>query len=200
MTRASRPRPTHGLLALLVPLALVTAACGGDDDDLSSAIDAAQEQADDVTVPTLAPSGDATTLPDIDEVSIPDLSDVTIPDMDDITLPDDLPLSDECQELYQKFISAMGGITTGESLDGLEDVFNSLADAVPDDLRDDAEVLADAYGQMADVLAEYDGDFAAAMADPDNQQLLAAIGTPEVQEASEAISDYFDETCPELQS
>ena len=49
---------------------------------------------------------------------------------------------------------------------------------------------------MAQVIEDSGGDIAAAMADPANQAKLAAIGSPEVQAAGEAISAFFEETCP----
>jgi hypothetical protein len=193
MTRATQRRLPQGILALLVPLALVTAACGGDDDDLSSAI----EQAEDAAEGAPDATSDVT-LPD--GVTIPDLDDVTIPDLDDVTIPQNVPISEECRELYQKFISAMSGVTTGQSIEGLSESFDALTEALPDDLDDEAAIVSDAYGQMAELLEEYDGNLGAAMADPANQQQLAAIGTPEVSAAIDAIGDYFSDTCPELES
>ncbi|MGD9998830.1 MAG: hypothetical protein AB7L17_07030 [Ilumatobacteraceae bacterium] len=194
MTRATSRRLPHGILALLVPFALVAAACGGDDD-LSSAVDQAEDTGNDAADVTL-PGG--VTLPD--GVTIPDLDDVTIPDMSDISIPDNVPITEECRDLYQRFISAMSGVTTGQGLDGFEEAFDALGDTLPSELQDDAQIVSDAYGQMAEVLDEHGGDLAAAMADPATQEKLAAIGTPEVTAALDAIGEYFDETCPELGS
>lgn len=163
-------RLVAGLLLVAGPASLVTA-CGGDDNKVTDAISATDD-----TVPAGA----------------------TMPDLGDITLPENLPVSGECAELYQRFITALGSAGTGQSFDGLEEAFSSLSDSVPDDLKDDVETVADAYGQMAAVIADAGGDIGKAMADPANQAKIAAIGTPEVEAASDAISAYFEETCPEM--
>jgi hypothetical protein len=178
------PRSTRLLVgfAAVLSSAGFLSACGGDDD-VTDALSAA-EQADDA-------SDDASDT-DTDS-SLPDV------DLDDVELPDNLPISDECTAVYQQFVLAMSG-ASGGTYEGLETAMASLSESVPDDLDDDVQILSAAYGQMADLLAEYDGDIAAAMADPANQAQMAAIGSPEVSAASDAIGEYFEETCPELGS
>ena len=112
-----------------------------------------------------------------------------------ITLPDSIPgVSGDCRELYNKFIGAMGSVGTGTPED-LGEVFGALEDAVPEELKDEAATLAEAFGKYSEVLAKYDNDLTKAMTDPEAMQALEAISTDEVNEASTVIGDYFDDTC-----
>jgi hypothetical protein len=125
-------------------------------------------------------------------ITLPD--GVTIPD--NITIPGLDGLSGDCKELYSKFIAAFSGIGTGD-LGDLSSVFDGLAEVLPDDLKDDAQVMSEAFAKYSEVLKKYNGDITKAMADPDAQAALQAIGTDEVTAASENITHYFDETCPQ---
>jgi hypothetical protein len=201
MTPTPRLLRRHALVALCVPLALAAAACGGGDDDLS-AIDQARSAASQASDQAADAQASVDSLldgmSDSTDFTIPDMSDVTLPE--NVTLPQGVDVSDDCRELYNKFATAVGGATAGEGFGGLEDVFNQLADSVPADLEDDVHVLADAYGKLADLVAPYNGDFGKAMADPKVQEQLASISSPEFEQASNNLSQYFEQTCPELQS
>jgi hypothetical protein len=113
----------------------------------------------------------------------------------EITLPDSIPgVSDDCRDLYQRFATAMGSIGTGAP-DDLDEVFGALEDVVPEELKDDAKVLAEAFGKYSEVLAKYDNDLTKAMTDPEAMAALEELGTDEVNEASTVIGDYLDDTC-----
>ena len=112
-----------------------------------------------------------------------------------ITLPDSIPgVSGDCRDLYNKFLGAMGSIGTGAPED-LGEVFGALKDVVPEELKDDAEVLAEAMGKYSEVLSKYDNDLTKALADPEAMAALEELGTDEVNQASDAIGDYLDDTC-----
>lgn len=113
----------------------------------------------------------------------------------ELTLPDSIPgLTDDCRDLYQRFATAMGSIGTGATED-LEEVFGALEEVVPDELKEQARVLADAMGKYSEVLAKYDNDLTKAMTDPEAMAALEELGTDEVNEASTVIGDYLDDTC-----
>lgn len=113
----------------------------------------------------------------------------------ELTLPDSIPgVSGDCRDLYNKFLGAMGSIGTGAPED-LGEVFGALKDVVPEELKDDAEVLAEAMGKYSEVLSKYDNDLTKALADPEAMAALEELGTDEVNQASEAIGDYLDDTC-----
>ena len=95
-------RLVAGLLLVAGPASIV-AACGGDDnDDVTDAINASDDQ----TADTL-PSGD----------SVLDLSDITLPE----DLPDNLPLSEDCLKLAQTYSAALAAAGSGQSFEGLEE-------------------------------------------------------------------------------
>jgi hypothetical protein len=104
-------------------------------------------------------------------------------------------LSEECTDFYNKYIAAMGSIGTGAA-NGVSSIFTSMKDILPDELKDDAEIVAAAWVKYEAVLSKYDNDMTKAMADPDAVAALEAIGDDKVNEASNAIGDYFSDTCP----
>ena len=113
----------------------------------------------------------------------------------ELSLPDSIPgVSDDCRDLYQRFVSAMGSVGTGAPED-LGEMFGALQDVVPEELKDDAKVLAEAMGKYSEVLAKYDNDLTKALADPEAMAALEELGTEEVNQASDAIGDYLDDTC-----
>ena len=71
-----------------------------------------------------------------------------------------------------------------------------LVAAVPDELKADAQIFADAYAGWLTVLAQYNNDFTQAMTDPAAQQAMMALSTPEVEAASQRLGDYMEATCP----
>lgn len=178
-------------IAALSGLLLIAAGCGSDDDSGSAAeaTDATEEAATDAseaaTDATVADEGTDDTRP---EISI-DLGDISVPE----------GLSAECTAYATAIIGAMGGIGGNGELDpdGIESAFGELEGLVPDDLKDDVAIVAGAWGPFAEILQEFDGDIAKMMADPDAAAALAAMDTPEVTAASDALSAYFDEACPE---
>jgi hypothetical protein len=104
-------------------------------------------------------------------------------------------LSEECTDFYNKYIAAMGAIGTGTA-NGVSNMFTAMKDILPDELKADADIVAAAWVKYEAVLAKYDNDMTKALADPDAMAALEAIGDDEVNEASNAIGDYFSDTCP----
>ncbi len=104
-------------------------------------------------------------------------------------------LSEECTDFYNKYIAAMGSIGTGTA-NGVSSMFTAMKDILPDELKDDAEIVAAAWVKYEAVLSKYDNDMTKAMADPEAMAALEAIGDEKVNEASNTIGDYFSDTCP----
>lgn len=104
-------------------------------------------------------------------------------------------LSEECTDLYNQYIEALGSMGTGENAD-ISGVFIALKDILPSELQDDADVVAGAWAKYQEVLAKYDGDVTKAMADEDALAAIQALSDEKVNEASNAIGDYFSDTCP----
>lgn len=101
----------------------------------------------------------------------------------------------ECVALLQAMGSAANAVSGQGDAAEWEAMTSALVAAVPDDLKDDAQVFAQAYGQFLAVMAEHEGEDNP-MANADVMAALQAISTPEVEAAANNISDYMDATCP----
>jgi hypothetical protein len=166
------------LLTLLVLGSLLLAACGGGDDGGS-------EDA----------GGDAggTTGGDAGEVTGGD-GDVGIFD------------AAECAEVVTAMAAATSGITaamsgSGGDLEQSIEAMQAFAAEAPEEIREDFQLLAEAYARMAQVLA--DSGYDPASGQPPSAEVMAALqeagdelNSPELQEASERISAYFAAECP----
>jgi hypothetical protein len=160
---------TRFVIATLSVAVLGLSACGGGSD---SVVDKIDDAAADTTV-----SGDNSS------------SDTLVPGV----IPG---LSADCQKMYQQLIGALGAAGTGSDQD-MGAMFDALAESLPDELKDDALVMGEAFGAYTEILQQYENDMAKALADPDAQKALAALNSDEVTQASENITNYFDETCPQ---
>lgn len=131
------------------------------------------------------------TLPD--GVTIPDL---TVPA--DLTIPSDLSLpanlTDECKAIAIEFGTLMSQLfaPTGAPVE-VDTVFGNLDGKVPDELKDDLQVVAAAMGEYITVLQANNNDFTSA----EVQAAVQALSTPEFETASGNIQTYFDATCPQ---
>jgi hypothetical protein len=163
-------------MAAVLCLGLV--ACGGDDGDNASEGDG------DVTTTTTEATGSDT--------------DTTELDLGDFT--------GECAEFAQAFAGAGAAIgsafsgTGDDDLGSVAEYFDTVAEKVPEEIRDDFQVFADAYGEFAQALADADIDLSdPSKADPEAMAQLEALGeafsAPEVQQASENIQAYVDSNC-----
>jgi hypothetical protein len=112
-----------------------------------------------------------------------------------ITVPPVAGVTAECQAI----VNAMSGAAAAFSGQGdaaqTKAMFAALEGAMPDELKDDARIFAEAYGKYFDLLTALD-DPSKAMSDPEVLAAMQAIGTPEVQAATDNISAYMDEACP----
>ncbi len=129
---------------------------------------------------------------DTNKTSIQDLStvDVTLPTS--ATLPAGLPGSDECKAVYVQFITAMTSAYVPASNADFAAVFGDLSAKVPAELQDDMAVLTAAFAQYGQILAAHNND----RETPEVQAAIAALQSPEVSAAGQAVTSYFDQTCP----
>ena len=169
------------LLAALAGVLLAAAACGGDDD----------ESAADTQTPAAETSGsgdDATT----DETE-------TASSDDDDSDTSGLAGSEECRELVtlgSKVTEALGG-SGDANLEETQEFLDGFADDAPEEIRDDFEVIAEAYGKIAEALEGV--DLTSTTPDPEAlaklQELSSEIDQAELQEANTNITAWVTENC-----
>lgn len=162
-------------LALLVLASLLLAACGGDDGGGSD------EGGGDGGEATEGDGGEATD----GDVGIFDAA--------------------ECAEVAAAMAAAaqaMPAVMSGSTADleqSLEQ-FQAFAEAAPEEIRDDMQILAEGYARIAQALAEADFDPASGQAPP--PEVIAALeeasqqmNTEEFTAAAERVSAYFESGC-----
>lgn len=178
-----------GAATVAVVLALGLVACGGDDGDEDVSLEEVDGSGSGSDTTDTTDDGGST-----DDTDPEDGSDTTLGDIDDI---DDIDFgSEECQQL----IEAMGGFgalfSDGEGtidFGTFADLFGSID--VPE-IEDDLQVMADAYERFDEELGEVDFSDPELFTSPEFIELSQEFNTPEFAEASERVSDYFDEACP----
>lgn len=165
------------LLFLLATAALVLTGCGGDDDgaDADAAADTETESED-----------------DRDEV------DDSSEDVDDIA-----GMSEGCMQAFAAFSEMAGSAGfAGGSTDPEESLeqFQAFAQVAREEIRDDLELLGDAYARFAAVMVETGFDPQSGEA-PDEETMAALteamepLSSDEVRAASERVSAYFSSEC-----
>ncbi len=178
-----RPISRHYALAALAVGSLAFAACSSDNTSKGGS--------------NTLPGG--VTLPD--GITIP--ADITIPD--EITLPDGVTLPPGVTLPNVSGACAQAAVALGQMLSAavnpaasqvdLDEALNTMQAGLPDELKADGEILAGAYKTYGEILAKYGGDINKAMTDPEAQQALQEMGTPEIQAASNRVQAYFDSNC-----
>jgi hypothetical protein len=170
-------------LAVLA-LALAVAGCGGGDDEASD---------DPETVIT-----DTFTDTTTDETTT---DDETTDETDTGTSTDFDFASEECQELVgasAALSQAFASIGSGDDLSDESEAFQAFVDEVPEEIRDDVQVLADAFAEYADVLEGIDlqaGETPTQAQALELSQALSSIDQAEVTAASERLSAWSQENC-----
>lgn len=163
------------IVVAVLGLALVGAGCGGGDDEAA---------ADTETVLTDTVDTDETTTEDT--TTDDDLDDTSV-----LASEDCLALANAGSTLGSALSSPGGGVEESEA-------FQELADRVPDEIRDDYQVLADAYAEYADVLADIDveeGEIPSAEDLQAIQQAIASIDRQAVTDASANVTAWVTANC-----
>lgn len=162
----------RALIRLLVTLCLAWGfvACGGDDDDSSSA-----SAKDDVQ--SAEEFGDAAA-----------------------SAADFAGFDGGCQAAVAAMASVAAGagaaLTGGSDLEDSLATFKEFADKAPEEIKDEMNTLADAYGEFVAVLADSDYDPASGE-DPPSEVMAAleSIATEDVSAAGDKVSAYFEDNC-----
>lgn len=164
------------LLFLLGTAALVLTGCGGDDDDGADAAAGTETGSED----------------DRDE------ADDSSEDVDDIA-----GMSEGCMQAFAAFSEMAGSAGfAGGSTDPDESLeqFQAFAQVAPEEIRDDLELLGDAYARFVAVMVETGFDPRSGQA-PDEETMAALteamepLSSDEVRAASERVSAYFSSEC-----
>ena len=170
-------RITKQLLIASLAASLVVASCGGDDGlgEVSGSSDSIVESTDGGSSDTISP--------------------------DDMAAAGDmLGLSAKCTEIYTSMINALGSMGTTddsakETFRVLGEEFAAIRDQVPDELKDDIDVLAEGYAEYGALLDQY-ADDATAMGDAD---VLAKfndiLANEEFNNANNNFSAWLDTEC-----
>jgi hypothetical protein len=172
------------LLAALAALLLTAAACGGDDDESAAATQA--------PAATAEPSD---TTSDTNEES----EDTEESEESEGDLPEGFSGSEECRELVglgAKVTQALSG--TGGDLDDTQEFLDAFADDAPEEIREDFQVIAEAYGKIVEALEGVDlssGEQPDPEALAELQQLSTELDQPRIQEANENITAWVEENC-----
>jgi hypothetical protein len=159
-------------------LVLVGAGCGGGDDEASGT---------DTAVITDTTDTDETT----DETTTEETTEETDTDVSG-------DLSGECLEAVQAYSAALAAAGAGGDTDNSLEVFQEFADRAPEEIRDDFQVLAQAYAEYIEVAGDVDlqsGETTSADDLQKLQQAAAAFNDAEVQAANERVTAWADENC-----
>jgi hypothetical protein len=169
------------LLAALGALLLAAAACGGDDDESAASTEPA-------AAATTSGGGEETTSDDEAETS------------EESSDTPDFAATGECRELVElgtKVSQALGG-TGGPELENTQEFLDEFADEAPEEIRDDFQVIAEAYAKIAEALGDVDVS-AGAQPDPEAiaklQQLSQELDQAELEEANRNITEWVEENC-----
>jgi hypothetical protein len=175
------------LAALLVAaLALVAAGCGGSSDEGSS--DTATVAAEDTT--TEATTTEATTTEDMTTTE-----ETT---SDDTATDASSALTGKCADLAglgSKLAAAMGGQDSGVA--DVSQLFDDLADQVPDEIKADWQVLAQNFQKIAAALkgADLSSGTPDAATLAKLQKLATTLDSKEVQQAAAHIEAWAKKNC-----
>jgi hypothetical protein len=177
----------RNLAALLVAaLALVAAGCGGSSDEASS----------DTETVAAETTTEATTTEDTTTEDMTTTEETTTQTS---TGSDTSGLSGKCAELAglgSKLAAAMGGQDAGVA--DVSQLFDELADEVPDEIKADWEVLAKNFAKIAEALKGVDlssGQAPDAEALAKLQKLSATLDSQEVQQAAAHIEAWAQKNC-----
>jgi hypothetical protein len=168
------------IVVAVLGLALVGAGCGGDDE-------AAGDTETVITEPT---DTDGTTTDETTDETTTDETDDD--DFSGLASEDCVELATASAGLGQAFAAPGSDLESSES-------FQELADRVPDEIRDDYQVLAAAYSTYVEAIGDLDldlGETPSAETLQALQQALASIDQQAVAEASESIAAWAEENCP----
>ena len=180
------------VIASFALLVFAFAGCGGDDNSASG----------DTTTTETTTTEDTTTDTETTETETTETETTEEEDTDTTetsALGDDFANSENCQE-FASIGTRISDALTGTGAGNLEDAkeaFDELTAAAPDEIKDDFQVIADAYSKMVDALQGVD------LSDPNPDaatlQKLTQLGQdldqPALTQASTNIATWAQENC-----
>ena len=101
----------------------------------------------------------------------------------------------DCSALATKFAGAVTGFPTSSNPD-IALLFGELNTVLPNDLKDDAKVLAGTFDKFSAALQKNNGDAVKTLADPAGKAAVDAMGSEKNAAAVAAIEHYFAVLCP----
>jgi hypothetical protein len=163
---------------LIAALALVAAGCGGSSSDEASS-DTETAVATETTMPeeTTATTDDSGTSTDVDLGN----------------------LSGECAQfagISSKLAQSLSG--QDANIEDAAKAFDEIADQVPDEIKDDYQVIADNFSKIAEALKGVDltsGQAPSPEALAKLQELSASMDSTEVQQATQHIEAWVSQHC-----
>lgn len=187
------------LSSLFLAIAVLAAACGGDDTDdaaTTATDDAGQDEASDDTAdgdepagvsgepadePTEEPAEQPTEKPDepADEDPPPVSGDTSAL----CALGEELEADDPFNELTLFDGEEFFEVTT--------DAFDRVRDAAPSEIRDDVEIISDGWNELREIFEQYDYD----LFNAELQAQIETFDTTEIDEASDRFGAYLLEAC-----
>jgi hypothetical protein len=173
------------LVLVLGAAALVAAGCGGDDGEGSAAeTDTTMEQTEEQATGTTETMEDDGSTEGASTDGSVDLG----------------TLTGECAELAAvgARIAQTLGSQGGGDVEASAEYFSGLADAAPDEIKDDLEVFAKGFAEYAKAISGIDlggGTVPTAEDLAKLQDAAKAFDDPQIQEASDNIQAWADENC-----
>ncbi|MBK5224143.1 MAG: hypothetical protein JJE52_14965 [Acidimicrobiia bacterium] len=193
------------LLAALLASGLLLGACGGDDDDepddtsgsTSTSSTVAADDADD------GDGDDETEVDAGDETDADGETDEGAAAFDPAALE---AIDDFCQ--LGSYGDEISSALTTDNPDAMREsalfmatFYARAAEIAPDEISADIDAVTASLGQQYALAEDYEYDFeamrAAAAADPELQERLDAVDSPEATAARDRVSEWVDANCPE---
>jgi len=170
-----------GAAVVVAALALVAAGCGGSNDEGSSAA------AETVTTEAITTETETDMVTDETETTSSGIEGLTGACQD---------LAEVSQKFGEAIAAATGG--SGNDLEATAKAFEAFADEVPDEVKDDFQVLAEAFAVYADALKGLD---LTAGSTPTAEQIAKlaeatkALDQDKLNKASAGIEAWVKENC-----
>jgi len=178
------------VIASFALLVFAFAGCGGDDNSASGDTTATETTTTEETTTEETTTDTETTETETTEDQGTDTTEAS---------GDDFATSDNCQEFAQvgtKISEALSGAGGGDLQDA-KAAFDELTAAAPNEIKDDFQVIADAYGKMADALQGV--DLSNPNPDPATVAKLTKLGQElnqaKLTQASTNISNWARDNC-----
>lgn len=197
------------LAVMLTALALVAAGCGGGGDKNASDEPATTQSdtttTEETTEETTTSTEETTTTEETTEETTTEAASTTEETTTEETTttdgggPTSFATAENCREFAEsasKISEALSGTGTAD-MAKVAEIFKRFADAAPDDIKPDFQVLADAYGKIAEALKGV--DLTSSTPDPAALQKLQKLGSSIDQaaltKASQNIAAWAQNNC-----